>query len=178
MIVTKIIDESHQGDINIKNEPFALTGRMIPSYDGKSWSYSVERVPETEIGSMCFPNENYSFGEMKNDTTFIGAYDGDECIGLAVMQKAMFRYMYLLDLKVCTKYRRHGIGRTLIEAAKRLAAENNYRGIYACGQDNNLEACLFYIGTGFRIGGVDSAVYTGTSQEGKSDIFFYTECDG
>ena len=41
------------------------------------------------------------------------------------------------------------------------------------GQDNNLAACQFYIKSGFRIGGVDTEVYNGTSQEGKADIIFY-----
>ena len=38
--------------------------------------------------------------------------------------------------------------------------------------DNNLSACLFYIKTGFKIGGLDTNVYKGTKQEGKADIFF------
>lgn len=177
MIVTRIVDASRKSDVNIKNEPFSLTGRMIPAYDGKSWSYTVERRSPENVGRMCFPDENYNFDEMREDTTFIGAYDGDECIGLAVMQNAMFRYMYLLDLKVCEKYRRQGVGLALVDAAKRLAAEKGYRGIYAYGQDDNLEACLFYVGTGFYIGGFDSAVYTGTSQEGTADIIFYAECE-
>ena len=38
---------------------------------------------------------------------------------------------------------------------------------------NNLNACLFYIGCGFEIGGLNTRVYEGTKQEGKSDIYFY-----
>lgn len=36
-------------------------------------------------------------------------------------------------------------------------------------------ACLFYLKNGFVIGGLDTNVYKGTSQEGKKDILFY--CD-
>lgn len=50
---------------------------------------------------------------------------------------------------------------------------HNYSGIYTQGQDNNLFACLFYIKTGFHIGGLDTNVYKGTKQEGKADILFY-----
>ena len=43
------------------------------------------------------------------------------------------------------------------------------------GQDNNLSACLFYLHHGFSIGGFDNRSYDGTSQEGKSDIYFYRD---
>ncbi|HNX16683.1 MAG TPA: GNAT family N-acetyltransferase, partial [Bacilli bacterium] len=47
---------------------------------------------------------------------------------------------------------------------------------YTIAQDNNLSACLFYLNNGFRIGGLDTEIYKGTPQEGKSDIFFYKDC--
>ena len=56
-----------------------------------------------------------------------------------------------------------------------MASGKGYRGIYTQGQDNNLGACLFYLKCGFAIGGLDTRVYTGTSQEGKRDIIFYLD---
>ncbi len=53
---------------------------------------------------------------------------------------------------------------------------SGYNGIYTQGQDNNLGACLFYVKAGFYIGGLDTNVYKGTKQEGKSDIIFYYDC--
>ena len=47
---------------------------------------------------MCFPEESYDYDAMCKNSIFIGAYDGDICIGLAIMQHAFFEYMY--DLKV------------------------------------------------------------------------------
>ena len=38
-------------------------------------------------------------------------------------------------------------------------------------------ACLFYLKNGFVIGGLDTHVYVGTSQEEKSDILFYLDTD-
>lgn len=61
----------------------------------------------------------------------------------------------------------------LIEKSKEIALEHGYRGLYTQGQDNNLAACLLYIKNGFVIGGLDTHVYTGTTQEGKKDILFY-----
>ena len=47
--------------------------------------------------------------------------------------------------------------------------------LFRSGQNNNLGACKFYIKAGFRIGGLDTEVYKGTSQEGKADILFYLD---
>lgn len=85
------------------------------------------------------------------------------------------KYMNLYDLKVNQNCRGQGVGAALVEKAKDAAREKGCRGIYTRGQDNNLPACLFYLKRGFRIGGLDTDVYKGTSQEGKSDILFYLD---
>ncbi len=105
---------------------------------------------------MCFPDENYSYDEMIRNSLFIGAYDDGKCIGLAIVQDAFFKYLYLYDLKV---------KQTTVSKESELA----YRGIYTQAQDNN------YLRAGFRIGGLDTEVYKGTNQEGKSDILFYLD---
>ena len=83
--------------------------------------------------------------------------------------------MYLYDLKISRAFRGTGAGRALLEKAAEVARGKGYRGIYTQGQDNNLGACLFYLKCGFAIGGLDTRVYTGTSQEGKRDIIFYLD---
>lgn len=169
------IDDAKRADIDLPNEPFPLWGKLVPSYQNKHWDFTVEPFPESAISQMCFPDEHYDYYAMRDNTTFLGAYDGEKCVGLIVLQKAFFRYLYVLDLKVSAAYRRQGIGRMLIEKAKETAAVLGYRGLYLLGQDNNLSACLFYLRTGFRIGGLDTEVYNGTSQEGKADIVFYSD---
>lgn len=175
MITIRIIDKEHKDDINIKNQPFKIWGRMIPSYQNEKWNYSIWEFPHTDIQEMCFPDENYDFDKMNAESTFIGAYDNGKCIGLAIMQEGFFKYMYLYDLKVNSRYRSQGVAAMLIEKAEQIAAEKEYRGIYTQGQDNNLSACLFYLKGGFRIGGLDTEVYKGTKQEGKADIIFYLD---
>lgn len=125
---------------------------------------------------MVFPDENYSYDEMKENSVFVGAYTEEGiCIGLAIYRHSWNRYLYLYDLKVNAAFRRQGVGKLLISEGKRVAAEQGYRGIYTQGQDNNLNACLFYLHTGFVIGGLDTMVYEGTRQAGKSDVLFYLE---
>lgn len=67
------------------------------------------------------------------------------------------------------------MAKRLLEKADEVAASKGYNGIYTQGQDNNLGACLFYINSGFHIGGLDTNVYKGTKQEGKADIIFYRD---
>lgn len=169
----RIIDKSNSGDINLKNEEFEIFGRLIPRFDGEKWSFSEEIFPKT--ATMCFPEENYDFDEMSGNTVFIGVYNGEKCVGLAVLQDDWTKYMYLNDLKVCGNYRRQGAGRLLIEKCLDVAKSHGYIGIHLVGQDNNLAACRFYLKNGFEIGGLDTRTYRGTSQEGKSDIHFYRD---
>lgn len=176
MIEIRRIDAAHQSDINIPNEPFRLFGRILPSFTNGQWSYEFSPYAPEDVTQMCFPDENYRFEDMPDDV-FLGAYDANRCIGLAVLEPGFFRYLYLSDLKVNAAYRSRHVGRLLIAEAKKLAAEQGYRGVYTIGQDNNPGACLFYLNTGFRIGGLDTDVYRHTSQEGKADIIFYTECE-
>lgn len=176
MMEIRVIDTARQQDINIPNGPFPLWGRMIPSYTGGQWGYSVERFPEGSTGEMCFPDEHYDYAAMRDSSVFLGAYDGKRCVGLAILQDAWMKYMYLFDLKVSREYRRRGVGAALMEKAREIALARGYRGLYTQAQDNNLTACLFYVSQGFFIGGLDTQVYKGTRQEGKSDIIFYLDC--
>lgn len=171
----RVIDREHSSDILLKNDSFPLCGRMIPSYIDGKWAYSVQPFPEEDVTTMCFPDECYEFDRMSQNHVFIGAYDGETCVGLAVLADAWFRYMYLEDMKVSALFRGQGVGGGLIDFAMKIARERAYNGLYTIAQDNNLCACRFYIKMGFEIGGFDHRVYRGTSQEGKADIIFYLD---
>ena len=175
MIKVRVIDPAHKQDIRIPNEPFRLWGRMVPSYENGIWRYTVEEFAARDIGEMCFPDEDYDYDSLAKDHVFVGAYDGDKCVGLAVLEDDWFKYMYLDDLKVSKLYREQGVGKALVDKALELAHDRNYNGLYTIGQDNNLSACLFYLKMGFVIGGFDDHIYRGTSQEGKSNIIFYLD---
>ena len=172
-ITIRLIDEKNSRDINLPNEPFMIFGRMIPTYANEKWDYTTEEFSEKV--QMCFPDENYRYEEMAENSVFLGAYDKGKCIGLAILQNAFFKYMYLYDLKVNQAYRRSGVALSLIKKAGEIALNKGYRGIYTQGQDNNLGACLFYLRSGFVIGGLDTKVYQGTLQEDKKDIYFYLD---
>lgn len=176
MIEIRRIAPEQKKDINISNEAFPLFGKFIPSYCDGEWMYETLLFPPEEAKEMTFPDEEYDY-EAMSDSVFLGAYEGDECIGLAILQPGFLKYMYLYDLKVNKDHRRKRVGAMLVEKAKQVAAQNGYCGLYTHAQNNNLGACLFYLNSGFRIGGLDTDLYRHTKQEGKADIIFYCEIE-
>lgn len=148
-IKIRVIEADRKDDINIPNEPFKLYGLMLPSYNNGKWDHTVINFPRENHTEMCFPDENYDYGKMAGEYVFVGAYDGEQCVGLAILKQEFFRYMYLYDLKVNSAYRGMGVGAMLIARSKEIALEQGYRGLYTQGQDNNLGACKFYLKCGF-----------------------------
>lgn len=167
------ITRENAGDLNIKNEPFEMPGRFIPELKDGRWSYRTEAF-ET-VQTMTFPDENYDFDDIFQKGIVFGAYVDGKCVGIAIYQDYWLKHMYLYDLKVNSADRGKGVGKALIAAGLSAAKERGYRGLYTIAQDNNLNACMFYLRAGFEIGGFDNRVYNGTSQEGKADILFYTK---
>ena len=157
-------------DCNLPNEAFSLWGRMVPSLSDGKWEYTVQPFAERE--EMCFPDCAY---DPADGGCYLGAYDGGKCIGVAVLRRGWFRYLYLEDLKVKRECRRKGAGALLIQACMEEAQQAGLLGVYTVAQDNNLSACLFYLKNGFEIGGFDNRAYRGTSQEHKADIYFYRD---
>ena len=173
MIEIRRIDAAHGADARLKNEAFQLWGRVIPALKDGAWSWRVEPLPEPR--EERYPDMAYDPGA--DDAVFLGAYEEGSCVGLAVLRREMFRYLYLEDLKVRAASRGRGVGGQLIEACMAEAARQGLRGVYTVGQDDNASACLFYLVHGFAIGGFDNRSYGGTSQAGRANLFFYRDCD-
>lgn len=156
-----------------KNEPFELIGRLLVSCDRGVWSYEEELFEE--VSQMTFPDVSYDLTE--EGVTAFAAYDGEACVGLAILREDWFRYLYVEELKVNQAYRGQGIGGRLLAAAISFAKETKRVGLYTVGQDNNLLACRFYLSQGFAVGGFNNRSYRGTAQEGKADVYFYKDCE-
>lgn len=167
------ISKENASDLNIPNEPFAMPGQFIPELKDGIWTYRTE--PFATVETMVFPDENYDFDEIAGKGIIFGAYEDGKCIGVAIYQDYFLKYMYLYDLKVNSTARGKGVGKMLIQAGLEEAKKRGYRGLYTQAQDNNLNACMFYLKAGFQIGGFDNRVYYGTSQEGKGDVIFYLD---
>lgn len=171
MIEVRRIDASNQNDLRLPNDPFSMPGRLLVSLQDGVWSCRKELYEKP--ASMRFPDEAYDLAQIDGEGGAFAAYEKGQCVGVAIYQKHFFGYLHLLDLKVSAAFRGRGVGKALLEAGVSFARELGYRGIFLEAQDNNLDACRFYLRCGFQIGGFNNRIYHGTSQEGKSDIFFY-----
>ena len=87
MITVKIIDHTYKNDINIKNEPFKLFGRMIPSYSNEQWNYSIERFAEESITEICFPDENHNWENSQKAAFLLGPIMGINALALPFCSK-------------------------------------------------------------------------------------------
>lgn len=176
MIEVRRITEENAVDLNLENDSFSMPGRLIPNLNEGKWNYCIEYFDQPQ--SMVFPKEEYDLETLTREKGFaLAAYVDGVCVGLAVLKPGFLKYMHVYDLEVSSAYRKNGVGRALVHEALQQARQMGYAGLYLQAQDNNLNACLFYLHTGFEIGGFDNRVYTGTSQEGKGDILFYTKSE-
>lgn len=172
MDIRRITRENAQ-DLRLKNEPFSMPGRFVPSLRDGRWDYVSMRYETPE--SMTFPDETYDLEKIDREGCALAAYENGTCVGLIVLEDRFWKYMHVYDLKVSAASRGKGVGRALIRAASEEAVRRNYRGLYLEAQDSNLNACLFYLSVGFSVGGFDNHLYTGTAQAGKADVIFYLD---
>lgn len=175
MIEIRRITKENAWDLNLKNEAFTMPGKLIPSVHDGIWSYRTELFAAPQ--SMVFPDEDYDYDEVAAKGAAFGAYEDGKCVGIAIFEDYWLKYMYLSDLKVSENARGKGAGKALIQAGLEEAKKLGYKGLYTIAQDNNLNACLFYLRVGFAVGGFDNRVYGGTSQAGKADILFYLDAE-
>ncbi|MGG0731589.1 GNAT family N-acetyltransferase [Bacillus paramycoides] len=95
------------------------------------------------------------------DQAIFLAIDLDDIVGMVIVRRNWNEFAYVEDIKVDQKYRRHGIGRLLMDKVKKWSQDNDLAGIMLETQNNNINACKFYERYGFIIGGFDKFVYKG-----------------
>ena len=92
--------------------------------------------------------------------TSIGAWDGGLLVGIAITERMEWnRNLVLWEFHVAEPYRRHGIGREMMERVIRSARALGVRSISAETQNTNMPAIRFYRSCGFTIQGIDLSLY-------------------
>lgn len=78
------ITQENAGDLRLKNEPFVMPGRFVPSLREGQWDYRVlpYEIPET----MVFPDENYDLEKIDRKGCALAAYENGVCVGLIVLE--------------------------------------------------------------------------------------------
>ncbi|MDE7553477.1 N-acetyltransferase [Bacillus cereus] len=149
------------------DDSFIVNARLILSLStvNRRIEYTVEEVPNYEKSYLQNQNDNeelaYNAYINKPNQVIYIALLHNQIIGFIVLKKNWNHYAYIEDITVDKKYRTLGVGKRLVDQAKKWAKEGNMPGIMLETQNNNVAACKFYEKCGFVIGGFDFLIYKG-----------------
>lgn len=79
--------------------------------------------------------------------------------------------LIITELFIDEKLRGQGYGKKLLDIAKKITVEKNYRTLILETQSSNINAVDFYLHAGFTLIGFDSCCYTNTDLERKEIRF-------
>ena len=101
-------------DANPTNEPFAMIGRLVPTYAEGKWRWTEEllAVPREKV----YEDEARDWTEYidKPDKAIFLCYLNGQCAGRIVLHEAWNRYAFIEDLDVKRAFRRQGVGTALM----------------------------------------------------------------
>lgn len=166
------LDESSRCFLPHAHQPFDVIGRFIPMYDGETWSY--REVLDDTHRQKKYRDDRIApkdYIENKERAIFLAVCD-DMCVGLVRMRVNWFGVGYIEDLAVDAQYRHMGIGQKLMDSAVDWCRELQIDRITLETQDNNVQACRFYIRYGFVICGIDTQKYS-FLEECRDEIAIY-----
>lgn len=164
------------------DDSFIVDSTLVLSLTAGRIGYEITEVPAYTKRYSDEPSKeedaDYSAYIGNPDQIVYLAFAGDCVAGKIVLRKNWNQYAYIEDIQVDRAYRRHGIGRKLIEQAKRWAAAGGMPGLMLETQNNNVRACRFYESCGFEIGGFDTRLYKGIhKQTDEIALFWYLMFD-
>lgn len=172
-LIVKELDETNIGDLGKIDGHFTIDSRLLLFAEANQIHYTVIEIPSSakRYGQEIVDYQSYINNSAR--VIFLVYVDGSTA-GQIRLRENWNNFAYVEDIAVDVGFRRLGVGRTLIEEAKRWARQRRLPGLMLETQDNNVQACRFYERCGFKIGGFDNALYKG--QKGDTDevaIFWY-----
>ncbi|TMV48194.1 GNAT family N-acetyltransferase [Paenibacillus mesophilus] len=158
---------------------FTVDSMLVLSVIHRRIGYTVKQIPAYEKSYLDEETEEnddilYSDYIDNPDQIIYLAFVGNQAVGRIQLRRNWNKYAYIEDIAVDRSYRKHGIGRRLIEQAKRWAKAGGMPGIMLETQNNNVRACKFYEKCGFVLGGFDLRLYQGIhAQSDEIALFWY-----
>lgn len=150
-----------------------IIGRVIPSFDGISWSYNL--VINEHRTKASFPTSKINDLKELNDKrhAYIIMDEKNNYAGHCVMDVKFNNLLYIEDLDICEKYRKKRYAYELMNKVVQLSKDLGLQGVTLEVQDSNVIAFKFYIKYGFNIGGFDNMFYKKTVQKDDNAIYMY-----
>lgn len=175
-------------DANPTNEPFAMIGRLVPTYAEGKWRWTEEllAVPREKV----YEDEARDWTEYiaKPDKAIFLCYLNGQCAGRIVLHEAWNRYAFIEDLDVKRAFRRQGVGTALMEPGQALGQGTRLGRPGAGNAGYEPDRLRFYQKCGLEIGAVNTMLYKNMPAPACEDIaiFWYLKfpetdgkaCDG
>lgn len=140
-------------------------GFMIP-IQKKRFSKPFSHVPE----DGAYPDKLYE--DWWEDAEAYGIVENGELLAaIEVCPEEWSNRLLITELFVAEKIRKQGYGKKLIDLAKKITIERNYRVLMLETQSSNVNAVDFYLHEGFTLIGFDSCCYTNEDLERKEVRF-------
>jgi ribosomal protein S18 acetylase RimI-like enzyme len=171
-VTLKELNNHNVKRMNQLNGEFVIDGRLILHAENNQIRYKAVPHPPTKKRYPA-PAIDYSTYLNNPDKNIYLAYADGVVAGQITLHKNWNNYAYIEDIVVDANFRRLGIGRTLIDQAKKWARERQLPGLMLETQNNNLQACKFYESCGFEIGGFDKFLYKGVDSESDEIAMFW-----
>lgn len=172
-----IIEKINNDNVSVVNQFenwFIVDSRLSLNFTGKVIDYTVEQIPGFK---KVYTEEDYEldYNEYidKEDKIVYLAYINYQIVGQIVLRKNWNNYAYIEDIRVDSNFRKLGIGKTLLEAAKRWTIEKRLPGIMISTKNDNVAACRFYEDNGFTIGGFDFNLYKGIDKKNSEFAIYW-----
>ena len=97
----------------------------------------------------------------------------DRVAGIVQLSQHWSGFAQVEDLAVSRVARRKGVAKALLESAKQWSLSQGFIGLRVETQDTNVPACMLYAHSGFKLSGVDRALYQGSSELAHETALFW-----
>ena len=158
------LDENNVTDAHQVNGTFMINSALVLHLKDNILTYTVVDVPQYEK-SYKKDDIDYTTYIDNPDKTIFFAYIGDTVTGQIIVRKNWNNYCYIEDIAVDSAFRHRGIGKSLLECAKKWAQKKGLAGIMLETQNNNVAGCKLYESCGFTLAGFDTHLYRGLKSD-------------
>lgn len=177
MTLVKKLERSDLGDVNVIDSTFTVDSKLILATENGQLRFSVEPITSYSKNYPAVAVEYHEYLHSDEKAVFL-AYLDHQPVGRICLARNWNNFAYIADLAIDAKHRRRGIGRDLIEQAKRWATEMSLSGVMAETQDCNVAACRLYERCGFILAGFDRMLYRGINPATEEiALFWYFDLD-
>jgi ribosomal protein S18 acetylase RimI-like enzyme len=177
LITIEALNDNNISHVNKVNGEFIIDANLVLTVENTEIQYKIVPQPPT-IKNYSPAALDYPTYINDPDKAIYLAYADNTLAGQIVLYKYWNNFAYIFELLVDIDYRGRGIGRKLMDQAKKWAKARNLAGLMLETQSNNVQASKFYEQYGFVIGGFDKYLYSGDpTVKNETAIFWYYHFD-